>query len=224
LRQETNYANTGPVTTIGQTGDHARAASWISDVYTEIQNRHDWRFLRHDFVLTTAASYGEYTYSDAIDSGTGVAIARFKRWLIKDAFNPVRCYLQSSGSDTEYPLTYISWEAFRYLYQLGNQTDGSPSHISIDPQNNIHIGPSPSDVYVITGEFIRSPQLLAANADTPEMPSQYHMAIVYLAMEDFGFFDVAEEIIARGTKKGRRLMRQLEVDQLPTMHMAGPLA
>ena len=224
LRQETNYSNTGPVAVTAQTGDHARAVSWVADAYTELQNRHPWRWLRKGFTLTTAAADGSYMASDAIDDDTATNIARFGAWHVDDPYNPPKCYLQSSGEGAAYWLTYISWEQYRTIYEIGNYSDSSPSHITVDPSDNLVLGPTPDDVYVIKSEFHRSPQVLAANTDTPEMPSQYHMAIVYLAMEDAGFFDMADDIVGRGQRKFRRLLRQLEINQGPTIDMAGPLA
>jgi len=223
LRQEVNYSNTGPTAVTSQTGDHARAVSWIADAYTELQNRHSWRWLRNDFILTATSAVSTYASSAINDATTGSAITRFNAWHIDDPYNPPRCYLSSSGSDTEYPLTYIDWEAYRYIYELGNQTDASPTHITVDPADNIRLGPAPAGTYVITSEYHKSPQVLAANTETPEMPTQFHMLIVYLAMEDSGFFDAAEEVIGRGVKKGRKLMRQLEVNQGPKIRMAGAL-
>ncbi|NIB43815.1 hypothetical protein HBA55_29705 [Pseudomaricurvus alkylphenolicus] len=121
-------------------------------------------------------------------------------------------------------MTYIDWDAFQQIYRVSNNSTGAPSHITIDPSDNIVLGPTPSDVYVITGEFHRGAQVLAAGGDTPEMPSDYHMLIVYAAMEDLGFYDVAEEVLARSQKKAKRLRRQLKRTQLPKMKKAGPLA
>jgi hypothetical protein len=223
LRQETNYANTGPVTVVGQVGDHARSVSWVADAYTELQNRHPWRWLQGEFTITTTAGVSEYSYTQATDVDSATPISRFSDWHIDDPYNPPKVYLSSAGAGTEYWLTYIPWEQYRTIYGIGNFSDSSPSHITVDPGNKIHIGPGPNDAYVITGEYNKSPQILTADTDTPEMPSAYHMIIVYMAMEDAGFFDVAEEVIARGQKKGRKLLRQLEANQLPPMRMAGPL-
>lgn len=223
LRQETNYANTGPVTVVGQTGDHARSVSWIADAYAELQNRHPWRWLKGEFTLATTAGVSEYAHTQAVDVVSGSPVSRFNDWHIDDPYNPPKIYLSSAGAGTEYWLTYISWEQYRTIYGIGTQSDSSPSHIAVDPGNKIHVAPAPSDEYVITGEYNKSPQILVADTDTPEMPSAYHMIIVYMAMEDAGYFDAAEEVIARGRQKGRKLLRQLEANQLPIMRMAGPL-
>lgn len=224
FRQETNYANTGPTTVLSQTGDHARAVSWVDDAYRELQNRHFWDWLRKDFTLAASSGNDTYDYTSATDVPTSTAISRFKAWAITDHRNPPLCYLTASGSNASYWLTYIPWEEFRTVYKIGNQTDAAPAHITIDPSHNIVLGPQPGDSYTITGEYHRSAQSLAADGTVPEMPTDYHMAIVYKAMEDGGYFDAADEILARALKKGRKLIRQLESVRFPTMRQSGPMA
>jgi hypothetical protein len=119
----------------------------------------------------------------------------------------------------------VPWEYFRTIYQIGTQPEGAPAHITVDPSSRkIVIGPTPNDIYRISGEYIRGAQVLAANGDTPEMPSEYHNLIVYLAMQDAGMYESGPEIVQRGQMKARKMIRQLEVNQLPMMRRAGPLA
>jgi hypothetical protein len=225
LRQEVGYADAGPTAVTGQTGAHARCVSWIADAYTELQNRTLWNWLRRRFTFDTVASTEEYAYTAATDVEAAATISRFNEWLITDSRNPPRCYLASAGAGTEYWLTYVPWDYFRTIYRIGNQNEGAPAHISIDPATRkIVLGPVPNDVYRISGEYRRGPQILAANSDTPEMPSEYHMAIVYLAMVDAGMYEVANEIVNRGQQKARKLIRQLENAQTPRIRMAGPMA
>ena len=224
LRQETNYANAGPTAVTGQNGDHARAASWIAQRYVELQNRHDWRWLRKPFTFNTVSGTASYASGSVTDTETANPITRFKSWEVKDRLNPARYYLASAGQGTETYLTFISWANYRALYQLGNRPSGAPAHISVGPDDKIYIGPTPNAVYTVTGEYNRSPQVLAANTDTPEMPEQYHMLIVYHAMEDYAFFEAADEVLSKATRAGRRMLRQLEGTQAPRMRMAGPLA
>lgn len=226
LRRETAYSASGPTTVVDQSGMHERAVEWIKDNYTQLQNEQCWRWLRKEFTLTTSSGDDSYAYGDCTDVATAAAITRFKKWALDDRYNPPKCYLSSSGSGSEYWLTYVNWEAFRTIYQIGNQANSAPSHITVDPSDNIVIGPTPNDTYVITGEYHRSAQILDVTdgTDSPEMPSDYHMLIVYMAMEDAGMFDVADEIVARSRIKRNRLKHQLMSTQIPPMRKAGPLA
>ena len=152
------------------------------------------------------------------------AIARFKRWRIMDRNDPPKIYLTSAGVGTQTWLTYLDWDDFKAIYRIGTQNSGYPAHIAIDPQKNLILGPAPNDIYTVTGDFVRGAQVLSANDDEPDMPSDYHDLIVYEAMQDYGYFESAPEVLARGKELAMTLTRQLEADQLPMFRMAGPLA
>jgi hypothetical protein len=94
----------------------------------------------------------------------------------------------------------------------------------VDQKNQLVIGPQPDNTYTITGDFMRSAQILAADADTPEMPTQYHMLIAYLAMEKYGYSEAAGEVLLASQKASTRMRRQLEMNQSPAIGWASPLA
>lgn len=228
LRQEASDVGTGPTAVTNQVGLLGRIVSWVESAYTEIQNRHatepSWRWLRHGFTVATTDGDDSYAYGDCTDSTTSLAITRFSTWHTKDVYNPPTVYLTSSGVGTQTRMTFLSWEDFRYIYRVGTQNTGYPIHISEDPQQNLVLGPIPNGIYTITGEYIRSAQVLAADSDVPEMPTQFHMAIVYKAMIKYGFREFAPEIIQTAKEDLRILTRQLEINQLPSIRIGGPLA
>lgn len=164
----------------------------------------------------------EYDFTSVVDGGS--TITRFKSWHFNDIYNPPKSYLESAGVGSESRMIAVPWAYFRSIYRIGEITSGAPRFITIDPNDSIVVGPKPDAAYVITGEYNRSAQVLAANDDVPEMPDAYHMLIVYQAMEDFGLYDAATEILSRARTKGRRLMRQLEGTRMPKMRTAGPMA
>ncbi len=217
---------TGSLTTVtGQNGMLGRVVNWVSDAYTELQQRHNnWRWLRHGWTVNTVADDDTYAYGDCTDTTSSSTITRFQEWMIRDPYDPPKCYLQSSGVGTEYWLTYVPWSSFQTIYKIGSQTSSAPSFITIDPQNNIVLGPAPSAVYVVSGDYQRSAQTLSADNDTPEMPSDYHLLIVYLAMEKYAGHTAAEEKIFRATNEGLRMLRRLERNQLPEIELGTALA
>ncbi len=225
LRQECGVAGTGPSTVVGQVGELKRLVDWVSEAWTEIQNRHrNWRWLRYGFTFQTVADDDTYAYGDVSDAVTAVAITRFSHWLLTDRYDPPKIFLTSAGVGTQTWMIWVPWEHFKTIYRIGTQNSGYPIHITVDPQNNIVMGPKPNGIYTVVGDYQRSAQTLALDADTPEMPTDYHKLIVYRAMEDYGYFEAAPEVLARGVKKGSLLMRQLELDQLPAMREPEPLA
>lgn len=227
LRRECGVAGTGPSAVTGQTGDLERIVEWYAQSYVEIQNRHqDWLWLRSTWTVDTVASDDTYAYGDVTDSRLSAVITRFRRWWLYDAegFPNIRSYLTSAGVAGEKYLLPLPWASFRDLYKKGTQTNNAPVHVAVDPQRNLVFGPKPDAAYTITGEYQMSAQVLAADADTPEMPSDYHQLIVYEAMKKYGAFHSAPEVSARGITEGNKVMRQLENNQRPECGLAGPLA
>lgn len=206
-----------------QVGLLNRIINWYKDAYIEIQGYTDWRWLRHEFTVTTSSDDDSYVYTDAVDSTTASAISRFERWIVDDPEDPPRIYLQSAGSGTESYLTFIPWIYFKQLYQFGSQTSQYPQHISVDPQNNLRLGPAPNGVYVVTSEYYRSVQTLSADGDTPEMPSQYHDLIWKWALGKYGLFKSAQHIVARYNVETPPRLYQLLHDQGESVSMAEAL-
>lgn len=226
--RETFKSGTGPIAVTGQVGQLGDVVAWVKNSWTEIQRRHaNWLWLRSTFTFNTTASDDTYAYGDAAvtDSRLSAAITRFSRWWLLDneGFPNVRIYLTSAGVSGEKYLIPLPWASFRDIYKKGTQTNNAPVHVTVDPQRNLVLGPKPDAIYTVTGEYQMSAQILAANDDTPEMPSDFHQLIVYTAMQKYGGVSAAD-VTARGITEGNRIMRQLEANQRPECGLAGALA
>lgn len=218
-------SGTLPATTVSQTGDLLRIVNWVIQSWTEIQNRHNnWRFMRVGFTVTTTSADDSYAFGDVTDDLTSSAITRFSRWRINDPNDPPKRYLSATGVSAEGWLIYTTWDWFKRIYKIGTQNDSTPAHITVDPQDNIVLGPQPDDAYVISGDYQRSAQVLAADGDIPECPTQFHDLIKYMAMEKYAFYESAQEVLVAAQEGKNRIMRQLEANQLPEIYLGQPLA
>lgn len=216
LRQESTDSGSGPTAVTGQSGELARFVKWVKDAWTELQNEHDdWRWMQKYFSVSTVSGTGAYAYdaTGLTDTVSLAAITRFSRWHTKP--HDFKCYLSSGGVGGEYFLQWMNWEDFKLLYRKGTQTNGRPVHVSVDETNKFVLGPIPNAVYVVSGGYTIGPQILAANSDTPEMPSRFHSLIVYRAMIKYGFNSVAPEALQRASIEGGRLHSALVRDQRP---------
>lgn len=223
-RRECRVAGTGPSTVVSQTGRLGDIVAWVAQAYTEIQKLKHWNWLRSTFTVNTVANDDTYAYTDCTDSRLSATISRFAKWWLKNGDEPnVTIYLTSAGVGGENYLTPIDWVDFRERYKRGTQTPGQPIHVTIDPQNNLVLGPKPDAVYTINGEYQMSPQTLSADADVPEMPAQFHSLIMWRAVQKYGSSNNAAEVFQRGGYEGDREMRALERDQLPDVTIDGPL-
>lgn len=214
-----------PTAVTGQVGRLKNMVQWYASAWVDIQSRHDnWRWMRKGFTFNTVAGTDTYAYGAVTDVATSVAITRFSRWWADDFEDPFKCYLQSAGVGGENFLIWIPWENFKYLYKRGTQNNGQPLHVSVDNDMQLVLGPKPDAVYVITGDYQRSPQVLAADGDTPEMPAQFHDLIWRRAMEMYGAHLAAPDAFQRAVHEGKRTLRALENNQLPKVWRAPPLA
>ena len=215
-----------PLAVTGQQGELNRIVNWVKDAYIEIQGSKNFRWLRKDFEVDTVSGTDTYAFGVCTDVDDSAVISRFKTWRLDDRRNPPKIFLKSAGVGGQVFLSYTIWDNFEYLYKTGalqNQTS-QPVHITVNPKDEIVLGTTPNDIYTLRGSYHKSAQILAADSDTPEMPSAYHNLIMYQAMEYYGLFESAPEIISRAQFGMRRLMNQLNRNQGQAFRVGGPLA
>lgn len=215
LHREARYAGVAPVTMQGLSGQALDVAEWIKDAWLDIQRMHDghWRWLWGEFTLSTVASTGSYAYGSCTDVDSGSAITRFHEWMLNDRYDAPKVYLTSQGVATERWLIWTEWEAFKQVYRIGTQNDAPPVHIAVDPAGRIVLGPTPNDIYTVTGNYWKSPQELSADDDVPECPEHFHKSIVYEALAKYGYANVAQEAVMRANVEGTRLLSALMLNQ-----------
>ena len=222
LRQETSISSADLTTTIGVSAGSLRLVNWIDQSWEELQNNRSWLWMRKTFTLPVVSGQKSYVHGDCSDDDG--AVARLKRWHFESKSNPPWIYKTSAGPNSSTPMNYLDWADFNNLFNLNNSAPGHPSFITVAPDRSIVIGPEPNDDYVITGEYMRSAKVLDLDTDEPELPEEYHMLIVFMAMIDLGHHEVADEIIQRAEMKKSLYMRQLINNQTTPIRFPGPMA
>ncbi len=215
VRQEAGVSGTGPVTVANQTGELKRIVDWTSEAYKEIQlMRPNWNWLRDDFDFQTTLDDYDYTPAQA-----GIT-ERFHAWDI----DTIKSFRTSIGVSNEYELGELLYRQYRKIYLTGFQSSGTPIIFSIAPDKKLLIGPKPDGIYTVSGQYWKTPQLLAADGDIPEMPEEFHMFIVWQALEHYALYESAGEVLIRAQKNIKFYKNRLENSQLPDVQMAEPLA
>ena len=215
----------------GLTGSLGRLVGWVQASWNEIQEAHDdWDWMRSSNLLGSGASFapasGQYTSTLGTGAGTvGVPVANFGKWA-RDTF---RSYITSAGSPalgSEMFLDWLPYDSWRDSYMLGamRSVTTRPVSFAIGPDKSINLGPPPNGLYTITGDFWMAPTQMSADTDQPTgLNSQYHMAIVYRAMQKYGSYEAAPEVLDRGMTEYKRIMKPLEAVYLPEISFAGSL-
>lgn len=210
-----------PTAVASATGQLLKMTSWITKAYTDIQiARSDWLWLRAEFSATITSSAAEYAGSD-------FSLTRFSRWR----YNPtgdsgITCYLTATGRSDEQPLSFAPWDVFRRLYLRGANfsLQNRPSVFSVTPANKLYFWPKPDDTYTVLGEYKKSPQVLAADADVPEMPAEFHDLIWMRAWKTSEIYDESYGRFSFLIQEERRLWTALLVHQVPAPSIEYPLA
>ena len=222
MRRECGVATSDLTTVVGASGESQRITDWVVQAWTEIQEEHpEWNWLRSTVSFDTIANQFEYTPTDAIP--VGIALTDFGSWD-EESF---RIYLTATGTPDEMFLEYRDYANFRDLYQFSSfrTTYMRPLSLAVRPNDKaLLLGPTPDTVYTVVGEYFTSPVELALDADTPAMPSRFHMAIVYRAMQSYALYEAAPEVMTRGQTGYNEMLKRIEFDQLMPVTTGGPLA
>lgn len=221
VRRECGISGTGPASVLNQSGELLRVVNWTAQAWTEIQNKKpNWRWMRSQFTVNTSANVDTYAYGSCTDTNSSAVITRFKRWWDQE----FQIYLASAGSTTSHFMTFEPWSIFRHTWKVGAISASYPSTVTITPQNSFMLGAKPNDIYTVTGEYQKSAQVLAADADVPEMPSDFHQLIVYRAMRKYAGYAGAPEVWARVKQEAGEMWADLMLDQLDQFGFGDPLA
>lgn len=222
VRRECSIAGTGPTTVLNQAGELLDVVNWVINAYIELQNEEaDWKWLRSAFSIQTQANVDTYGYGDTgvTDFYTGQPIARFARWWDEE----FQIYRTSDGIGGRHPIAFVPWWIFRQVWYIGNINASYPSEGTIDPADKLRLGAKPDGIYTFTGEYQKSPQVLASDTEVPEMPPQFHQIIVARAMQKYAFKHAAVEVEAAAEKIENRLYDALRSSQKPPVRLAPPL-
>jgi hypothetical protein len=213
---------TAPTSVLGQTGMLAKLVNWTNDAWLEIQGMHDnWNWMRQPFTFETVANVGDYLPATITNTVTGNLMTDLRYWW-KDTF---RCQKKSIGVQDEQWLVEWEYQVFRNTYRFNVQVAGRPVVFAIKPNGKaVMLGQIPNDVFEVSGEYQTLPISMTTDTDVPGAPEHLHLAIVYKAMQFYGLFEAAPEVLSKGNTEFSRLMNQLEREQLPELYLGNPLA
>lgn len=200
-------------TTVGASGRLAKVVDFVSDAFVEIQNeRSDWLFLIKEFSGPLTIGQSQYTAAQ-------LAIADLGAWLPDtDDRNTVTLYDPAKGTADEGAIRQIGYDEWRRSYYIGSQTNNRPVAWAIAPDGRICFGPAPDKAYTFRAQYRRTPQVLAADADVPIIPAQFHNVIVGQAMLNMIDSDEAFEVLLPKAQREMTLKAPLVNDQTPQFY------
>ena len=217
LRQEAGASGSGPANVTGVVGESKRLVDWINRAWLEIQGMHDvWDFMRAPFSFEIPQATGQFSPTEA-------GLADFRHWH-KETF---RCQRTEMGIRDEQWLVEWDYQTFRNTYRFNSQRnlEGRPMVFAIFPNGkDVMFGPLPSVPYTVVGEYQRRPSSMVNVDDEPNLPEHLQVAIIYKALEYYGYYESAGEVVQRAKAQFVAIKAQLEREMLPDVYLGNPLA
>ena len=217
LRQEAGASGVGPTDVVGQTGESQRLVNWINTAWLEIQGLQDaWGFMREPFQFNAPINTAQTTPAQA-------GLTNFRYWY-RDT---LRCWRTSIGISDEQWLVEWEYQVFRNTYRFNQNRNlvGRPLVFAVEPNSKaLMYGPLMDAEYTVVGEYQRVPRPLVNAIDEPDLQSHQHLIIVYKALEYYGLYEAAPEVITRAQTQYNALLAQLEREQLAQVYLGDPMA
>lgn len=197
-------------TVVGAAGRLAKIVAWVSDAWVQIQSeRTDWLFRQNEFSHALIIGQSRYTAADLGLADLGRFLPDTNCRMTMSLYDP------ATGVADERAIRQGTYEEWRRCYFLGSQTNNRPVMWAQGPDGRLCVGPAPDKAYMLRGLYQRSVQVLAADADTPIMPSDFHNVIVAQALRNMIQSDESFESFNPKALKYEALRNALVMEQTP---------
>lgn len=215
LKRESGRSGGSPAGVAVLAGDDINLGNWIADAWREVQRkRMDWAWMRKTVTAMLVNGTTGYSLADLDVDATPLA-----RWQGQTEYYAPSVRNTAAGGQP-WPLRWMPYEKFQAIYLLGTSTPGAPQAWSEGPDKKILIGPAPNtDDYELTADYWAAPTELALDDDTPDMPEQFHMLLVWRALLEVAGFDAAPEVEVRARRNLRMAWADLIDDQAPRVQL-----
>jgi len=210
-------------TLAGVTGKNKQIAQWVSRAWMDVQRKHtNWKWMRSSFSFATVNAQQDYTPAQC-------GATDFSEWITSEsswAANTMRSRVTSIGYTTELWLGEWLWDDFRNLYTFGAQrtVKGRPVVYAVKPDMSLALGPLPDATsYTIIGDYQKAATALVNDTDIPGLPEQFTDIIMHRAKMMYGQEESAGEVYNAGLADYKRILAELEDNQLPDVNYGGSL-
>lgn len=201
LHRETQRSTPAPTTVVTTDIRHLRLIDALKDAWRDIQmdrSYSGWKWMRQ--TLDATLVIGQQVYSGTSDFGA----ERFGRWRRQTADYWPIVYVDGSPN-SQWDVDWVQLDFMRQEWIYINHGPSVPLAWSVDEQERLVLGPSPSAAYKLRIDYLKAPYELGTgnadpNLDAPDMPEEYHMLLVWKALQDTAISDAKPEVLARAER------------------------
>lgn len=199
--RETGTGGPEPQSVEAQIGEARRLVNWVLLADNQIQSEFvDWNFLWAQDSVTTAASTALY----ALPSG----LSHLDRRTLR------------IGNEL---LSFHEYLEFKDDLRIS--TESKPYQATIRPDRQLELYPTPNDVYMLTFDYWRVPQVMPiVNSSVSIIPEEFHDAILGRAIMMYAEYENAPEILQKGQNIFQPHMNNLIARELPGKRYAHRVA
>lgn len=211
LHSESVRSTALPTTVATTDVRHLRLVNKIKDAWRNLQSERDWKWMRATLDATLTADQQTY-------SGLELGASNFGRWRKEDDTYNVYSYIDGAPNAI-WTLNYWNLDDFRFQFVYRVLGATTPIAWTFDESNNLIVGPKPALAYKLRIEYWKEPVELEEDADSPDMPERFHMALVWRALKDSGLDDAAPEQITKAENNYTEVYDKLLRDQARLPHL-----
>lgn len=205
LHSESLKGSTAPTAVTGGNDRQVRYANAVADAWRELQSERDWRWMRASLDATLVVNQQTYT-------ATALGATRFGRWRPEDPEYCVRAYAVASP-DALWTVNFWQLDQFRDNWIYRDMGASNPFAWTIDENDQLLIGPRPSEAFKLRIDYWKEPSELAADTDTPDLPDRFKLLPMWRALQEIAKSDAAPEVLARADTNYALLHGRLMADQ-----------
>lgn len=182
---------TGPASVTTATGIEGRIVNYVKNAWIDIQTHpKKWKWMWGQYLAPSPGGAPLQTIVDTREYPlTGVESVRVRSF---------KSYLTATGVSDRQRMIWMPWAEFEGAHGIVAETANRPIRVTRDPAGNLRLFPKADAVYSIEFEYFKTAQILAADADVPDLPDDFHQLIVYEALKRFGKAEDAPEVIKFG--------------------------
>lgn len=179
VKEEAGLSNTSLATVTSPTGIDAKIIKWVQQAWLRIQSQYQWRTLQAE--LTFSTTIGKREYDVAVDL-LHTDVRAFDTSIAK-----------ISDGASLFPLQWQDYfNEYRPTYFFSTPQTTRPQVVSYSAfDNKLRFDSNPDAVYSVTLPYIMTAEKLAADADVPTLPEEYHWVIVWRALMYYASYDNA---------------------------------
>lgn len=211
LHSESMRSTAAPTSVVGASDRNDRLFNAIADAWRDLQSERDWRWMR--VTLDVALTVGQQSYT-----GTELLANRFGRWRAASCDYWPTLYISGSPNSL-WDLRFEQLDAFRRQWVYRDMGNSTPVAWSVDEGNKFLVGPKPSVAYMLRKDYWMEPSELLADANEPDMPTRFHLILMWRALMGVAESDAKPELFSRAQTNYAILHDRLLADQARRPHL-----